>query len=216
MVFMQGCNFDCVACQNPGTIDASDEAGVFVTVVELLAEIRQALPFIRGITVSGGEPTLQPDFLEALFRAIRDTDDLARLSILVDSNGAAPMDVWDRLTPLVDGVMIDLKALDPEIHATLTNHGNTMVLQSIRHLAAIGKLKEVDVLAIPGYNTDDRCIHAAASWIHTVARGVPIKLIGFRSDHVRAGARDIAEPDREEMLHMRETMLTSNVMVELA
>ena len=122
----------------------------------------------------------------------------------------------DRLAPLVDGIMVDLKALDPEMHERLTKHGNVMVLQSIRHLSSLGKLKEVDVLAIPGLNTDDRCIHAAASWIHTVARGVPIKLIRYRSEHVRPDAQSIGEPTRDEMSHLREVMLTSNVMVDVA
>ena len=215
VVFMQGCNFDCVSCQNPEAIDRSPGAGSWTTVAELLGEIREALPFIRGITVSGGEPTLQPEFLEELFGAIREADDLARLSILLDSNGAAPIDVWDRLAPLVDGVMVDLRALDADVHTQLTKHGNSMVLQSIRHLAAIGKLKEVDVLAIPGHTTDDRSVHASASGIHTVARGVPIKLVRFRPDHVRAAANAITEPSWDEMHHLRDIMRTSNVMVDI-
>ena len=63
VVFLQGCNFDCVACHNPQTIDhtgAGTEARP-VTVAELLGEIRRAAPFIRGVTVSGGEATQQPD-----------------------------------------------------------------------------------------------------------------------------------------------------------
>ncbi|MBW2472612.1 MAG: radical SAM protein [Deltaproteobacteria bacterium] len=216
VVFMQGCNFDCGSCQNPETIDRSTSSGRWATAEEIIAEIRESAPFIRGVTVSGGEPTLQPDFLEGLFVAIRECEDLAHLTILVDSNGAAPIDVWDRLLPLVDGVMVDLKALDPELHEELTGSGNAIVLQSIRHLAAAGKLEHVGVLAVPGFTTDDRSMHAAASWIHTVARGVPIRLIRFRPEGVRAPSRSIPEPSASEMRHMRDVMLGNNVIVEIA
>ena len=64
VVFLQGCNFDCVACHNPQTIPGN--AAVVeghhphhVSVDELLVQIRRAAPFIRGITVSGGEATQQ-------------------------------------------------------------------------------------------------------------------------------------------------------------
>ncbi|MDJ0792266.1 MAG: radical SAM protein [Acidimicrobiia bacterium] len=233
VIFMQGCNFDCISCQNPTTIDATgleehpandalpDDVGKksetrWMTVDEIVESIRSALPFIRGVTVSGGEPTLQTEFLIELFREIRGSADLSRLSILIDSNGAAPIEVWERLAPLIDGVMVDLKALDPVVHETLTGHDNAIVLRSIRHLAKTGKLKEVEVLPIPGHNADDRSIYAASSWVHTVARGVPIGLLRFRSDHVRPIAADIVEPTDEEMEHMRELMMTSNVMVTIA
>ena len=67
VVFLQGCNFDCIACHNPQTIPGH----AFVeghhpqrrSVDDVLVEIRRAAPFVRGVTVSGGEATQQPVFV---------------------------------------------------------------------------------------------------------------------------------------------------------
>ena len=205
---------DCDVCIDVCPNDSTPLAR-WVSVEEVLTEIREAAPFIRGITVSGGEATMQVDFLVDLFLAIRGAEDLDHLSILVDSNGAAPRTTWDRLIPLIDGVMVDLKGLDPLVHRTLTARDNAMVLSSIRYLAAQGKLKEVRVLAMPGYNTDDRSLNAAASWVHTVAPRVPIKLLAYRHHGVRTEGLHVDPPSHTDMEHMRETMMQTGVAVSV-
>ena len=242
VIFLQGCNFDCLACHNPHTIAICTHCGVCVepcpehalrmeegrvvvdrtlcnecgvcmdvcpenstplaalrSVDSLIAEIRRARPFIRGVTVSGGEATLQTDFLVELFQAIRTADDLAHLDILVDSNGTASTETWDRLVPLIDGVMVDLKALDPSAHLRLTTRTNRSVLTSIRHLAHAGKLTEVRILAMPGYNTHDQAVTATASWLATVAPGVPIAVLGYRHAGVRSEGLHVPEPLVEDL-----------------
>ena len=256
VIFMQGCNFNCIACHNPYTIMACDDCGVCVgpcpenalsmsgmsvvldpvacndcgvcidvcpndstplatwtSVESLISEIRSAAPFIRGITVSGGEATIQTDFLVDLFSAIRNDGSIAHLSILVDSNGAASRETWDRLIPLMDGAMIDLKALDPVVHRRLTARDNGQVLESIRYLAGHQRLTEVRVLAMPGYNTDQRSATAASSWVATVAPGVPVKLIGFRHHGVRSEGLHVEPASSDDLQTMKTAMSDTGLRV---
>jgi len=194
VVFLQGCNFDCAACHNPQTIPGYGRVDCHHpehrTVHDLLAEIRRAAPFISGVTVSGGEATQQPNFLHDLFVAIKGDDDLARLSCMVDSNGACELEVWDRLAPLMDGAMVDLKHLDDDAHRAMTGQSNRQVLASIEHLQHLGQLYEVRLLLVVGVNDDPEVVRGTGEYLASVDPGMRVKLIAFR----RHGARDHDPP----------------------
>ena len=96
-VFLQGCNFDCKACHNPQTIARESVHARRMGVAELLAELRLTAPYISGVTVSGGEATEQPEFLAALFAAIKADAQLGRLTCFIDSNGSASAQTWLRM-----------------------------------------------------------------------------------------------------------------------
>jgi YjjW family glycine radical enzyme activase len=239
VVFLQGCNFDCIACHNPYTINECDSCGKCVepcpemalwfdghhrVVVDddvctncdiciqvcpsdstplsqmirldsLTKQIDEVSPFISGITVSGGEPTLQADFVTSLFCSIKCDEKLGRLTTFVDSNGHATRDVWDRLLPVMDGAMIDLKALDPETHIAMTGQNNDRVLDTIRYLAEWDRLYEVRLLMVPGRNDSPGVVERTAQWLHDVDPSLRVKLIGFRQHGVRPQYADIPEAD---------------------
>lgn len=195
VVFMQGCNLNCLACHNPQTIPHYTPRARVVEVAELLEEIRPLAPFLAGVTVSGGEATLQAPFVRALFDELRAEPATSRLTRFIDSNGMAPAAVWESLLRATDGVMLDLKALDPALHEHLTGSGNAQVLDAIRQLAAAGKLYEVRLLLIPGVNDDHPTLTRTVQWLLDVDPGMRIKVIGFRRHGVRAAAHDWPEPD---------------------
>jgi pyruvate-formate lyase-activating enzyme len=205
VVFLQGCNFDCVACHNPQTIPGHEPLDGYHpqhrSVDDLLADIRRAAPFIRGVTASGGEATQQPEFLVALFTAINSDPDLAHLTCFVDSNGATTPDVWDRLAPVIDGAMIDLKCLDPAIHQQMTGEPNDLVLASIEHLAALGLLYETRLLVLAGVNDDDALLVRTAEWLAAIDSDMRVKLIGFRSHGARPHIPALVEPTHDALLH---------------
>jgi YjjW family glycine radical enzyme activase len=167
----------------------------FIEVDSLVEEIRLVAPFISGITVSGGEATQQPDFIEALFRTIKNDRGLGHLTTLVDSNGSAPTQVWDKLMDVMDGAMIDLKALDPDVHIRLTARGNEDVLRSIEYLAERGKLAEVRLLIVPGYNDGPDDARRAATWLKAIDSDMRVKVIGYRAHGVRLEASHIPDAD---------------------
>jgi len=248
VVFLQGCNFDCIACHNPYTINVCNDCGECLTtcstgaltfgadghvawneavcdgtdtciatcswdatpkarprqVDELLADIRRAAPFLSGITVSGGEATQQVAFVHALFSAIKADPALHHLTCFIDSNGEAPREVWSRLAPVMDGAMIDLKCLDPEIHRVMTGKPNDQVLESIRFLDALGKLFEVRLLLIPGLNDDPELLRGTADWLADLDPMMRLKLIGFRPHGVRPHDRELVQPTAEHMSRYRD------------
>lgn len=242
VLFLQGCNFDCVACHNPYTINSCDGCGGCfsacptgalslgpgrpivnrsicdgcdrcldecptdsspltsdLTVAEVLYLIRSRAPFLSGVTVSGGEATLQAQFVHDLFAAVKADRELSHLTTFVDTNGSATRAVRGLLEPVMDGAMVDLKAFDDTTHRRLTGVGNEVVKESIEHLAGVGLLHEVRLLIIPGHNDRPTEVAATGAWLHDVAPGVAVKVIGFRRHGTRPAAADLREPTADEL-----------------
>ena len=199
VVFLQGCNFDCVACHNPQTIPLAQGDRFRTSVAEVLHKIRRAEPFLGGITVSGGEATLQLDFVEALFTAVKADPKLSRLSCFVDSNGSLDDAGWQRLLPLMDGAMIDLKCFDDDIHRSMTGQSNADVLHSIELLAGHGVLYEVRLLILHGVNDGRTVLRRTAEWLAAQDPAMKVKLIGFRAHGVRPHDPPLVEPTVGEL-----------------
>ncbi len=170
-----------------------------VTVEDLLSDIRETAPFLSGVTISGGEATQQPEFVAALFAALKADPATAHLTTFVDSNGSCPASTWDLLLPVLDGAMIDLKALDDEIHISLTGASNNRVLESIEYLATKGRLYEVRLPLIPGVNDGDDLLARTGRWLHDVDPAMRVKVIGFRRHGVRPQYQSLVEPTVEQM-----------------
>lgn len=203
VVFFQGCDFDCIACHNPHTIPGhgwpEGHRPGHRSVASLLDEISRSVPFISGVTASGGEATQQADFVFELFAGIRSRPELTHLTRFVDSNGGCEIAVWDQLAPELDGAMIDLKCLDPSIHRSMTGVGNERVLASIEHLAGLGLLFEVRLLIVGGVNDDPALLSRTGDWLAAAAPAARIKVIGFRRHGTRPQHPPLGEPKREEL-----------------
>ena len=199
VLFLQGCNFNCLACHNPQTIPLRTPRAIESTVIELLAQIREAMPFISGITVSGGEATLQSEFVLELFSAIKSSEEFKGLTTFIDSNGSAAPDVWSSLAQVTDGVMLDLKALDDERHIELTGSSNSVVLNSIQQLSSLGILHEVRLLLVPGQNDSDEQLIKTAIWLKSVDPAMRIKINTFKTHGVRSSAREWPEVNEGDL-----------------
>lgn len=107
-------------------------------------EVKKQIPFIRGITVSGGECTLYPEFIEELFKLCK----VNGLNTLIDSNGTYDFEKNQELLKVTDGVMLDIKAYNKEEHKNVTGMYNEMVLKNAEYLAGLGKLCEVRTVVV--------------------------------------------------------------------
>jgi pyruvate formate lyase activating enzyme len=204
IVFTQGCPFDCLACHNPETIPPCGPCGPgsrVLSVSAVLAQIRLAEPYLQGVTVSGGEATAQWRFVRALFAAIRSDHQLGRLTTYVDTNGHALRRVWDQLVPVTDGFMVDLKALDPDVHERLTGRTNRLVLDAIPYLYGAGRLAEVRLLLVPGFNDSDDQLARTGTWLADIDPDLRVVVIGFRRHGVRPAWADLPEPGPELLAH---------------
>ncbi len=227
VIFLQGCNFNCISCHNPHTINHCNHCGDCVShcatgalqmtkdtnenkvtwvsslctqcdlcldacphhsnpkiseisASDLLALIRKHHFFLSGITVSGGEATLQLPFIIALFSAIKADAELSHLTCFIDSNGELPVTGWDKVAPWLDGAMIDLKSWQSETHQWLVGRGNHRVLASIMYLADLGKLHEVRLLHIPGKSDLDIEVAAVGEFLAGLPESVNIRLNAFQ------------------------------------
>ncbi|MFG0873625.1 YjjW family glycine radical enzyme activase [Aeromonas media] len=173
-----------------------------MSVAEVLTLLRRYGPLLTGITVSGGEATTQLPFVIDLFTAIKAAPDLAHLSCLLDSNGSLGETGWQRLLPVLDGAMIDLKGWRESVHHSLTGQGRERVLASLQLLARAGKLAEVRLLHVPGrtdfIDADGKLEAGLVSFLQSLGP-VPIRLNGFRHHGVRGEALAWQEAAMDEL-----------------
>ena len=173
-----------------------------MSVAEVLVLLRRYGPLLTGITVSGGEATTQLPFVTDLFTAIKAAPDLTHLSCLLDSNGSLGEAGWQRLLPVLDGAMIDLKGWRDSVHHALTGQGRERVLASLQLLARVGKLAELRLLHVPGrtdfIDADGKLEAGLASFLQSLGP-VPIRLNGFRHHGVRGEALAWQEAAMDEL-----------------
>ncbi|HGH3372037.1 TPA: YjjW family glycine radical enzyme activase [Kluyvera cryocrescens] len=159
-----------------------------MSVEQIIQQINKVAPFIEGITVSGGEATTQLPFICALFLRIKETAELRHLTCLVDSNGELPITGWEKLHPLCDGVMVDLKSWDNAHHLALTGKSNARIKQSIQWLAQQGMLSELRLLVIPEH-TDYLQESVALSEFIAGLGEIPVRLNAFHAHGVYGEAK---------------------------
>jgi pyruvate-formate lyase-activating enzyme len=180
-------------------------------VEDVVAGIRDAAPFLTGVTVTGGEATLQAGFVRALFDRLAADPRTSRLTRFVDSNGDVEPVVWRGLAPVTDGVMLDVKALDDEVHVILTGHSNRRVLAGVVDLQALGLLHEVRLLLVPGLNDDDAVLRRTARWLLGTDPGIRVRVNAFRRQGARACARDLLEPSATDLARYRQVLSAAGV-----
>lgn len=208
---LQGCHFDCLACHMPSLLAARPPAMVRRSVEDVVEEIAEDAPFLTGVTISGGEPTLQPRFVHALASRLATHRATRRLTRMVETNGDAGPELWDLLAPVVDGFMVDLKALQDEKHVVLTGRSNVRVRNSIALLAARGLLYEVRLLPIPGINDSDAELEATAGWLLSLDPRIRVRVNEFHRLGTRAPARDLLRPRRAELVRYRQVLTRAGI-----
>jgi len=104
-----------------------------------------------GLTLTGGEPLLQPIFAEAILRLARPE----RLNTAVETTGNAPWETLETVSPYVDLWLFDLKHMDSPAHRKWTGLGNELILSNLRRLAASGASIRVRMPLIPEVNASE-------------------------------------------------------------
>jgi len=146
---------------------------------EALKIIRTNKSFLSGVTLSGGEATLQLKWVIALFEAIKADWELAHLTRFVDTNGHLGTRGWPRLLPVTDGVMLDITACDEGHHRSMTGKGNARVLPSGAIVQVAAKLFELRFLMLPEVPDGVDEIDALATLVARLVGGVRVRLNAF-------------------------------------
>ena len=140
------------------------------SVKELVNEVMRDQAFFDGggVTVSGGEPAIQPAFVAELLAACKTEG----LHTALDTCGAVPWKAMDSILPHCDLILYDLKIMDPQVHKRWTGKDNRNVLNNLRRLATMNREKNQPALwvrtpLIPGATDNEANISAIGEFIRT-------------------------------------------------
>ncbi len=169
---------NCDTCIKTCRHDASPKI-TRMTADELMEKILEVSPYIQGITLSGGECTLQKEFIKELFPKVK----ALGLTTLLDSNGSLDFESNEDILEYCDGVMLDVKAYNKEFSDWLIRYPNDVVLKNLDHLLATGKLEEVRTLIFPDRDKENE---ATVRYVaETIKDRCRYKIIRYRQFGVR-------------------------------
>lgn len=154
VVFLQGCPLRCKYCHNPDTWNA--ESGKETTVQEIIGDVKKYLPYINtsrgGLTISGGEPTLQPKFLQNLLKEAK----AINLHTALDTSGFVDIPVIEQFIDDLDLVLLDIKHVDPDKCRQLTGASNTKALKLLQYLEKKNTSVWIRYVLIPGLTDSEQ------------------------------------------------------------
>jgi len=162
--FLQGCNFKCLYCANPDTIDCSNE-GKLYDVESLMGMARNQRPFFGkkgGVTVSGGEPLIQAKELINLFKTLK----AEGFNTCIDTNGSVLNDFVKELLKYTDLVLLDIKEIDEDTHRQITGRSNRRTLEFARYLHEQHIPAWVRYVLVPGYSDKEEHLHRLGQFLH--------------------------------------------------
>jgi pyruvate formate lyase activating enzyme len=155
----------CGACVQACYAEAREVVGREMTVGQVLAEIEKDIAFYDesggGVTFSGGEPLLQPDFLLALLRSCKERG----IHTAVDTSGFASWETLDSIREHVDLFLYDLKLMDDAGHRRFTGVSNQPILRNLHMLAARGHNVFLRLPIIPAVNDADESIRQIGAFV---------------------------------------------------
>lgn len=184
IIFVQGCNMRCLYCHNVDTWDC--HKGQLRSTDELLDQAERYRPYWGpegGITVSGGEPLLQIDFLLELFQKAK-----ARgINTCIDTAGQPftrkePFfSKFQQLMDVTDILLLDVKHIDPEAHKKLTGWGNDNILYLFRYLSDIHKPIWVRQVLVPGYTDDPASLQRTRDFLDTLTNVQRVEVLPYHN-----------------------------------
>lgn len=174
IVFLKGCALRCRWCCNPESQEFEIQTMMFggkektvgrdVTVGEVMEEVKKDIPYYRrsggGVTLSGGESLLQPEFATALLRTCRECG----INTAIETTGYAKFEIIEKYLPYLDYILMDIKHINSEKHKLFTGKNNELILENAKKIAASGANLTIRVPVIPGFNNTKEEIGAIASF----------------------------------------------------
>ena len=184
VVFMQGCPMRCKYCHNPDTWQVG--AGKKYTAEAVFKEILKYKNYIKsgGVTVSGGEPLLQAEFIAELFRLLK----AEGIHTALDTSGVTfdkdnPQSVEKHLSVLryTDLVLLDIKHIDEDEHKALTGFSNNRTLDFAQFLSENGKKMWIRHVLVPDITDNDEYLHKLKRFIDGLSTVERVELLPYHT-----------------------------------
>ncbi len=175
VLFLSGCQLQCSFCHNPDTWVKGTKT---ISVEEVIADYEKYRIFYEaaggGITVSGGEPLLQADFVRDLFKACRERN----IHTTLDTSGYVPLENVKKVLEYTDLVLFCVKVMDNGKHRKITAGSNEQVIGNLRYIANHGKVI-IRYVVIPNVNDTKQDIEALAEYINNFPKAITVELLPY-------------------------------------
>ena len=184
VIFVAGCPMRCQFCHNPDTWNM--QVGEQKSADELLAQALRYRSYWKdggGITVSGGEPLLQMDFMIELFQKAKEKG----INTTIDTSGAPftreePFfGKFKELMKYTDLLLVDIKHIDDEQHKLLTGHTNKNILDMARYLSEIGKPVWIRHVLVPEKSDKDEYLKELYEFIKTLNNVEKVEVLPYHT-----------------------------------
>ncbi len=171
----------CLKCAEVCPSKSIDISGRQVDVAECLEEVLKDKGFYDedgGMTISGGEPLTQIDFIKELFMASK----MEGLNTAIDTTGYSSWDNMEKIIPYVDLFLYDIKQMDPKIHEQETGVTNQLILSNLKKLAKTDTRIWIRCPLIPGFNDSKKNISQLAGFVKDLGGAVEkVSLLPYHS-----------------------------------
>lgn len=187
VVFLKGCPLSCAWCSTPESQNYDIETtadvsyGRFMTTSEVMAEVEKDEIFYfhsnGGVTISGGEPFAQPDFMRSILEECKDSG----INTAVESSLLVPFAEIEPALRFIDCVFADLKFMDGQRHLEYCGHSNDLILENLRRIDRSSWNGEliIRIPLIPGINDDDDQIECSARFCSTLNKLKAVELLPY-------------------------------------
>ncbi|HCO93628.1 MAG TPA: glycyl-radical enzyme activating protein [Phycisphaerales bacterium] len=204
----------CGRCVDVCPAGARQIIGRETTVSEVMVEVERDVIFYDqsggGVTFSGGEPLMQPDFLLALLKQCRTVN----IHTAVDTSCYAEPEIVELVAGRADLFLCDIKHMDNEMHERFTGVGNNLILENIRRISQADKKIVIRIPIIPGFNDDSENIEATGQFAALLPGVGRIDILPFNRGGAEKSARLMGEinsmrveaPDEDKMSEIAENL----------
>lgn len=184
VIFFQGCPLRCRYCHNPDTWDPSE--GTQMSVDEILEHYEKNKSFYKtgGITITGGEPLLQTDFLIELFKKAKEEN----IHTCIDTSGityneenTSYMKKLKELMKYTDLIMLDIKHIDSLKHEQLTGHRNEGIIGFAKYLRDINKPVWIRHVVVPGITDDENDLRNLGRFIGSLSNVKSVDVLSYHT-----------------------------------
>ncbi len=198
----------CAKCANACPNQAMEKIGLEITAREIVEQVMRDKVFYDnsggGVTITGGEPTFQKEFLFEVLRELKPTG----IHTVIETCGYFPQGLTTPLLENVDLFLYDLKHIDSELHQKDTGVASDLILKNFAEICRVERERVIPrIPLIPGFNTDSGSIAGIISYLGDVGYQGPVHLLPYhgwaKGKYLRIGRavsyRDLGRISREEL-----------------
>ncbi|PNW65204.1 UNVERIFIED_CONTAM: pyruvate formate-lyase 1-activating enzyme [Euhalothece sp. KZN 001] len=177
VIFTQGCPLRCLYCHNPDCRHIED--GKEATIEELITEIQKYRSYMRfsggGVTVTGGEPLMQPEFVTEIFKQCQ----ALGIHTALDTSGYVPIAAAKPVLDYTDLVLLDIKSYKPDIYRTVTSVSVEPTLNFARYLSEIKQPTWVRFVLVPNLTDSVENIKELAAFVASLQNVEKLEVLPF-------------------------------------